>query len=81
MYFSKRFAAKEAFVKALGTGFRDNISLNSISIYNDSKGKPFIKCDKNLKKKIEYLTKKRKYNIHLSLADEKDYSVAFVIIQ
>ena len=58
-----------------------HISLNSISIYNDSKGKPFIKCDKNLKKKIEYLTKKRKYNIHLSLADEKDYSVAFVIIQ
>ena len=81
MYFSKRFAAKEAFVKALGTGFRDNINFNSISILNDNKGKPYIKCEKSLNKKIKLLTKKKKLNVFLSLADEKDYSLAFVIIQ
>ena len=81
MYFSKRFAAKEAFVKALGTGFRDNINFNSISILNDIKGKPYIKCEKSLNKKIKVLIKKKKLNIFLSLADEKDYSLAFVIIQ
>ena len=81
MYFSKRFAAKEAFVKALGTGFRDNINFNSISILNDKKGKPYIKFEKSLNKKIKVLTKKKKLNVFLSLADEKDYSLAFVIIQ
>ena len=81
MYFSKRFAAKEAFVKALGTGFRDNINFNSISILNDNKGKPYIKCEKSLNKKIKAFTKKKKLNIFISLADEKDYSLAFVIIQ
>ncbi len=81
MYFSKRFAAKEAFVKALGTGFRDNIDFNSISILNDKKGKPYIKFEKSLNKKIKLLTKKKKLNVFLSLADEKDYSIAFVIIQ
>ena len=81
MYFSKRFAAKEAFVKALGTGFRDNINFNSISILNDKKGKPYIKFEKSLNKKIKLLIKKKKLNVFLSLADEKDYSLAFVIIQ
>ena len=81
MYFSKRFAAKEAFVKALGTGFRDNINFNSISILNDKKGKPYIKFEKSLNKKIKLLTKRKKLNVFLSLADEKDYSLAFVIIQ
>jgi holo-[acyl-carrier protein] synthase len=80
-YFAKRFAAKEAFVKALGTGFRDNINFNSISILNDKKGKPYLKCEKSLNKKIKVLTKKKKLNVFLSLADEKDYSLAFVIIQ
>ena len=79
--FAKRFAAKEAFVKALGTGFRDNINFNSISILNDNKGKPYIKCEKSLNKKIKVLKKKKKLNVFLSLADEKDYSLAFVIIQ
>tara|TARA_A100000164_G_scaffold381433_2_gene433073 strand:- start:484 stop:864 length:381 start_codon:yes stop_codon:yes gene_type:complete len=81
MYFSKRFAAKEAFVKALGSGFRNNINFNSIAILNDNKGKPFIRCDKFLKKKLQILTKKKNFNVLLSLSDEKDYSLAFVIIQ
>ena len=55
-YFAKRFAAKEAFVKALGSGFRNNIKFKDISIKNDKKGKPSIiitkKVEKILKKKI-----------------------------
>ena len=49
-YFSKRFAAKEAFSKALGTGFRNGLNFNDISILNDRYGKPYIKMNKNLKK-------------------------------
>tara|TARA_S200000501_G_scaffold373398_1_gene420428 strand:- start:532 stop:912 length:381 start_codon:yes stop_codon:yes gene_type:complete len=81
MYFSKRFAAKEAFVKALGTGFRDNINFNSMSILNDKNGKPFIKFDKSIEKKVRALTKNKKFNVFLTMSDEKDYSLAFVIIQ
>ena len=59
-YFSKRFAAKEAFAKSIGTGFRDNLNFKDIEILNDKKGKPFYfkskKIDtiikKNLKLKI-----------------------------
>ena len=49
-YLAKRFAAKEAFVKALGEGFRGNINFNDIDITNDKKGKPLIKISKNVKK-------------------------------
>ena len=49
-YFAKRFAAKEAFVKALGEGFRNNINFNDIDITNDKKGKPLINISKNAKK-------------------------------
>ena len=49
--FAKRFAAKEAFVKALGTGFRDEINLSSIEIRNSKLGKPSIVISKFLKKK------------------------------
>ena len=58
-YFAKRFAAKEAFVKAIGEGFRNNINLNDIDIKNDKKGKPLIIISNNvkkiLKKKFFYL--------------------------
>ena len=40
-YFSKRFAAKEALAKALGTGFRKNLNFNDIEILNDKMGKPY----------------------------------------
>ena len=79
-YFAKRFAAKEAFVKALGEGFRNNINFNDICIYNDKKGKPLIKISKNINKIIKKKFKMKKYKIFLSLADEKKHSIAFVII-
>ena len=79
-YFAKRFAAKEAFVKALGEGFRNNINFKDINIYNDKKGKPLIKISKNINKIIKKKFKMKKYKIFLSLSDEKKHSIAYVII-
>jgi holo-[acyl-carrier protein] synthase len=77
--YAKRFAAKEAFSKALGTGISDGISFNEITVMNKKNGKPFIKLKGKsmqiIKKKL-----KKKANISLSLSDEKKYAVAFVTI-
>ena len=79
-FYAKRFAAKEAFTKALGTGIRKGINLKNIIIFNDVYGKPKIKLKGStynyLKKKI----KSKKYNIHLSLTDDKPWAQATVII-
>ena len=80
-FFSKRFAAKEAFVKALGTGFRDNINFKDIEIINDKKGKPYYLKSKKISKIIHKNFNIKKYNCFLSISDEKDYSTAFTIIQ
>ena len=79
-FFAKRFAAKEAFVKALGEGFRNNISFNDIDISNDNKGKPSINISNNIKKFLKRKLKLNKYKIFLSLSDEKKHSIAYVII-
>ena len=80
-YFSKRFAAKEALAKSIGTGFRNNLNLKDIEILNNKQGKPFYYKSK----KIDILIKKRfkikRYELFLSISDEKDYSIAFAIIQ
>ena len=78
--FAKRFAAKEAFVKALGTGITKGINFNEIIVLNEKNGKPFIKLVENTKKKVEKKLKKKKYKISLSLTDEDNYAVAFVTI-
>ena len=79
-FYAKRFAAKEAFTKALGTGIRKGINLKNIIIFNDVYGKPKIKLKgatyNYFKKKI----KSKKYNIHLSLADDEPWAHATVII-
>ena len=49
LFFSKRFAAKEAFAKSLGTGFSHNINFKDINISNKKNGKPFITLSNNLK--------------------------------
>ncbi len=79
-YFAKRFAAKEAFVKALGEGFRNNINFNDIDITNDKKGKPFINISNKIKKFLKINLKLNKYSIFVSLSDEKKHSIAYVII-
>ena len=79
-YYAKRFAAKEAFVKALGEGFRNNINFNDIDITNDKKGKPIINISRNIKIFLKKKFKLSKYKIFLSLSDEKNHSIAYVII-
>ena len=78
--FAKRFAAKEAFSKALGTGISKGISFNEIVVLNEKSGKPYIKLINKTKKIVEKKLKKKIYKISLSIADEKDYAVAFVTI-
>tara|TARA_Y100000591_G_scaffold332759_1_gene371428 strand:+ start:403 stop:786 length:384 start_codon:yes stop_codon:yes gene_type:complete len=78
--FAKRFAAKEAFSKALGTGISKGISFNEIIVLNEKKGKPYIKLLNKTKLTVKKKIKKRKYKISLSLSDEKKYAVAFVTI-
>ena len=79
-YYAKRFAAKEAFVKALGEGFRNNINFNDIDVTNDKKGKPIINISGNIKNFLKKKFKLNKYRIFLSLSDERNYSIAYVII-
>jgi holo-[acyl-carrier protein] synthase len=80
-YFSKRFAAKEAFAKALGTGFRDNLNFKDIEIVNDKMGKPYYLKSKKISKIIHKNFNIKKYKCFLSISDETDYSTAFTIIQ
>ena len=77
-YFAKRFAAKEAFVKSIGIGFRDNI--NDIEIYNNKRGSPKIKISQKIQDILKKKFKLKNYDIHLSLSDEKNHSIAFVIL-
>ena len=80
-YFSKRFAAKEAFAKALGTGFRNNLNFKDIEIMNDKFGKPYYSKTKKITRLIKKEFKVKNFNCFLSISDEKEFSTAFTIIQ
>ena len=80
-YFSKRFAAKEAFAKALGTGFRNNLNFRDVEIINDKMGKPYYVKTKKIKDLVQKNFKVKNFNCFLSISDEKEYSTAFTIIQ
>ena len=80
-YFAKRFAAKEAFVKSLGTGFRHGFNFKDISVINDKLGKPSFFITKKIKNLIKRKFKINSFNFFLSISDEKKYSIAFVIFQ
>ena len=80
-YFSKRFAAKEAFAKAMGTGFRNNLNFKDIEIINDKMGKPYYVKTNKIKNLVHKNFKIKNFNCFLSISDEKEYSTAFTIIQ
>ena len=80
-YFSKRFAAKEAFVKSIGTGFRNKINFKDILVVNDSLGKPFFIINKKIKNVIFKKFNTNNYEFLLSISDEKKYSIAITIFQ
>ena len=77
--YAKRFAAKEAFSKALGVGISKGISFSEISISNNRNGKPFIELLGKTKAVVNNIIKKRN-KIYLSLSDEKKYALAVVVI-
>ncbi|MDH5256511.1 MAG: holo-ACP synthase [Gammaproteobacteria bacterium] len=77
-FLAKRFAAKEAAVKALGTGFRDGISMKHISVGHDPIGKPVLEFSDAAKK---IAIDSGVASMHLSIADEKKYAVAFVVLE
>ena len=80
-YFAKRFAAKEAFAKSIGTGFRNNLNFKDIEILNDNIGKPYFFKSKKINEIIKKRFKIKNFDLFLSISDEKDYSVAFTILQ
>ena len=80
-YFAKRFAAKEALAKSIGTGFRNNLNFKDIQILNDKIGKPYYQKSKKINNIINKKFKVKTYDLFLSISDEKDYSIAFTILQ
>ena len=80
-FFAKRFAAKEALSKALGSGFSNNLNFKDIEILNDKNGKPYFFISKKISKIINKKFKIKRFKLFLSISDEKDYSIAFAILQ
>lgn len=76
-FLAKRFAAKEAFAKAYGTGVRDPVLLTSIAVAHDELGRPMIHCCGALAEMV----KNQGLTTHLSISDEADYAVAYVILE
>ena len=79
-FFAKRFAAKEALSKALGTGIRNGIDFKNIEVVNNNLGKPLIKLHGSTKRFLNNKIKNKKYTIHLSLSDDEPWAQATVII-
>jgi len=76
-FLAKRFAAKEAAVKALGTGFRDGISMRHIVISHDALGRPLLQCSGKMYEMMKQLAVGESF---ISISDERDYAVAFVTL-
>ncbi len=76
--YAARFAAKEAFFKALGTGWRDGMAFNEIEVNNDDLGTPEILLYGKTK---TYVEQKKLKNIQVSLSHIKEFATAFVIIE
>jgi len=77
-FLARRFAAKEALAKALGTGFSNGLTLKNISIIHGRDGQPAISC---AGKMLEAMSARGIGNSHLTITDEKDYACACVILE
>lgn len=78
--YAKRYAAKEACSKALGTGLARGVYWKDIEIYNNQFGKPFIKLHKRAIDRVKEISRNENYKIEVSLSDEKKFAIANVII-
>jgi len=79
-FYAKRFAAKEALSKALGTGIRNGVNFKDIEIFNDDFGKPSIKLKGSTANFVKKKIKNKKYSIYLSLSDDAPWAQATVIV-
>jgi holo-[acyl-carrier protein] synthase len=79
--YAARFAAKEAFLKALGTGLLINHELNEIEVENEASGKPHIKLSPLLHEKVSEVLVSQHFRIHLSLSHTSQLATAFLIIE
>ena len=77
-FLARRFAAKEALAKALGTGFSHGLTLKNISIIHGLEGQPSLSC---AGKMLEVMAARGIGNSHLTIADEKNYACACVILE
>jgi len=77
-FLARRFAAKEALAKALGTGFSKGITLKSISIHHAADGRPIIMCTGKI---LDIMTSRGISSSHLTITDEKEYACACVILE
>ena len=77
-FLAKRFAAKEAFSKALGTGLRAPATFQNIAISHDDLGKPILVLATEL---LEFMQEKKIQHTHISISDEKNLATAFVILE
>ena len=82
LYFSKKFAGKEAFWKAMSPNKENTLYFNEIEILSNNNGKPYVNLIGMTKNKVSYLEKSLNYNFnfHISISDEKPNALAFVII-
>ena len=77
-YCAKRFAAKEAFAKALGTGIGQVVSFQDLTVRNNENGKPHFTPSEKLR---QYLVEKNIRQAHLSISDESQNAIAFVVLE
>lgn len=77
-FLAKRFAAKEAFVKALGLGLRGGMQWRDIQVLNDALGKPYLLLDGEAERLLQAAGVTAS---HVTLSDEADYAVAFVVLE
>lgn len=77
-FLAKRFAAKEAFSKALGTGLREPATFQNIAVSHDALGKPILVLAEELQ---DFLTVKNISQMHITISDEKNLAVAFVVLE
>jgi holo-[acyl-carrier protein] synthase len=77
-FLARRFAAKEAAAKAMGTGFSNGVQLRDIEVTHDTQGKPMLEFHGQA---LKFIQEKHVTVAHISLADEQDHAVAFVTLE
>jgi len=77
-FLAKRFAAKEAMAKAMGTGFRNGLSLRDFGVGHDALGKPMLEASEHARRRMDELGVGA---CHLSISDEQAYAIAFVTLE